>query len=67
MAYLTAALRASYDESHGTDVTAGMSFAMDLTPLIENADESITAYVQECCERFVQDVTDRLNRLQWSC
>jgi hypothetical protein len=55
---------ATYYASHSTDVATGMIFAMDLTPLIEGPDMSIRAYVREFTERFVQEVTGRLTRLQ---
>ena len=57
---------ATYYASHSTDVATGMIFAMDLTPLIEGSDTSIRAYVREFTERFVQEVTGRLMRLQES-
>jgi LmbE family N-acetylglucosaminyl deacetylase len=57
---------ATYYASHSTDVATGMIFAMDLTPLIEGPDVSIRAYVREFTERFVQEVTGRLVRLQES-
>jgi hypothetical protein len=41
-----------------------MVFAMDLTPLIEDPDKGVQAYVQEFTERFVQEVEERLTRLQ---
>jgi LmbE family N-acetylglucosaminyl deacetylase len=53
---------ATYFESHGVDVTTGMSYAMDLTPLIIEPDKKIIPFVQEFIERFSQDVVDRLNR-----
>ena len=55
---------ATYHESHGTDVTTGMSFAMDLTPLIADPGRSIQSYVQEFTERFAQEVLTRVTRLQ---
>jgi LmbE family N-acetylglucosaminyl deacetylase len=54
---------ATYYASHATDVTTGMSFAMDLTPLIADPDVSPAAYVREYVDRFAQDITDRLTRL----
>ena len=54
---------ATYFESHGVDAFDGLSFAMDLTPLIANPDEDITAYIQMLIQRFMQDVTDRLERV----
>lgn len=55
---------ATYLESHGTDFTTGMVFAMDLTPLINDPEMDIQAYIQEFINRFEQDVQERLARLQ---
>ena len=57
---------ATYFESHGVDVTTGMSYAMDLTPLVLDPNKDITAFVEEFIQRFSQDVTDRLGRLRAS-
>ena len=54
---------ATYFESHGVDTLDGLSFAMDLTPLIGGPDDDITAYIQTLIQRFMQDVTDRLERV----
>jgi LmbE family N-acetylglucosaminyl deacetylase len=54
---------ATYFESHGVDETTGMSFAMDLTPLILHTDLDIESYVQEFIHRFSQDVTNRLSKV----
>jgi len=54
---------ATYFESHGVDVTLGLSYAMDLTPLILDPNKEITPFVQEHIARFAQDVADRLRRL----
>ena len=54
---------ATYFESHGVDETTGMSFAMDLTPLVLNTELDIEGFVQEFIHRFSQDVTSRLNRV----
>jgi LmbE family N-acetylglucosaminyl deacetylase len=54
---------ATYFESHGVDETTGMSFAMDLTPLVLNTELDIESFVQEFIHRFSQDVTSRLNRV----
>ncbi len=54
---------ATYFESHGVDVTTGLSFAMDLTPLIISPEKEINNFVQEHIQRFTQDVADRLTRL----
>jgi len=53
---------ATYFESHGVDVTLGMSYAMDLTPLVMNPGKDVVAYVQDFISRFSQDVTGRLQK-----
>jgi LmbE family N-acetylglucosaminyl deacetylase/predicted NBD/HSP70 family sugar kinase len=55
---------ATYYASHRVDVTTGMSFAMDLTPLIQEPGRNIEAYVQEFIARFARDVAAQLERLQ---
>ncbi len=47
---------ATYHATHATDVTTGLNFAMDLTPLIEDPTKDIVAYVEGFIERFAQDV-----------
>jgi LmbE family N-acetylglucosaminyl deacetylase len=54
---------ATYFESHGVDMTTGMSYAMDLTPLIRAPLKDILPFVQEHIQRFAQDVADRLSRI----
>lgn len=53
---------ATYSESHGVDVAAGLSYAMDLTPLIEDEQMDIQAYVTSYIDRFAQDVAGRIQR-----
>lgn len=55
---------ATYFASHGTDVTTGLSFGMDLTPLIADPAKDPGAYVQEYIQRFAQEVADRLGKLR---
>jgi LmbE family N-acetylglucosaminyl deacetylase len=55
---------ATYFASHGTDVSTGMIYAQDLTPLIEDPDKDIGRYVQGYVARFSQDVGQRLERMQ---
>ncbi len=55
---------ATYHAPFETDMATGMAFAMDLTPLVQDASRSVQAYVRECADHFVQDVTDRLRRMQ---
>jgi LmbE family N-acetylglucosaminyl deacetylase len=54
---------ATYFQSHGVDQTAGMSFAMDLTPLITDTGREVGTFVSELIQRFAQDVSERLKRL----
>jgi LmbE family N-acetylglucosaminyl deacetylase len=54
---------ATYFESHGVDLTLGLSYGMDLSPLIEDPDKDITAFVQEYIQHFAEEVSDRLKRL----
>jgi LmbE family N-acetylglucosaminyl deacetylase len=53
---------ATYFESHGTDTTQGLSFGMDLSPLIHNDQLDIATFIQEHIARFAQDVAARLER-----
>ena len=57
---------ATYLESHGVDFAKGLSFAMDLTPLIQSPEIEIIPYVQEHIQRFTDDVANRLTRLSLS-
>jgi len=54
---------ATYFESHGVDITTGLSYAMDLTPLIRSPEKEIIPFVQEHIQRFAHDVANRLTRL----
>ena len=54
---------ATYFEAHGTDVAKGLTFAMDLTPLMLEPQREIGEYIHEFLHRFTQEVADRLNRL----
>ena len=47
---------ATYFASHDVDDATGLSYAMDLTPLIENPDLDIQEYVQGFINRFSDDV-----------
>jgi len=47
---------ATYLESHGVDRASGLTFGMDLTPLVRNPDQDVAAYVQTHIDRFAQDV-----------
>jgi LmbE family N-acetylglucosaminyl deacetylase len=54
---------ATYYATHGTDVATGLTYGMDLTPLVNDPAKSPQAYLQEYFQRFTQDVTGRLDRL----
>ncbi len=54
---------ATYFESHGVDQTLGLSFGIDLTPLITDTTKDVTTFVQEHIQRFAADVSSRLSRL----
>ena len=54
---------ATYFESHGTDVVTGLSYAMDLTPLIKDPGLDLTEYLHGYLNRFWEEVTDRFDRL----
>jgi hypothetical protein len=54
---------ATYFESHGVDISSGLSYAMDLTPLITSPETEIISFVQEHIQRFAKDVADRLTRV----
>jgi LmbE family N-acetylglucosaminyl deacetylase len=51
---------ATYHMSHATDQFQGISWAMDLTPLVLNPELSIADYTRQHIERFQQDVAARL-------
>ena len=55
---------ATYFVSHGTDATTGLSFGMDLTPLIVDPAKDPGAYMQEVIQRFAQEVADRVGKLR---
>jgi LmbE family N-acetylglucosaminyl deacetylase len=54
---------ATYFASHGLDTTEGLSFGMDLTPLIADSQLEIASFVQAPIARFAKDVEDRLKRV----
>jgi LmbE family N-acetylglucosaminyl deacetylase len=54
---------ATYFASHGTDVESALSFAMDLTPLVENPELDVKEYVLGHIERMRADVDGRISKL----
>jgi hypothetical protein len=55
---------ATYYASHDTDIATGMTFAMDLTPLIRDPGKNVQTYVEQFLDRFAQEVRERLIKLQ---
>jgi LmbE family N-acetylglucosaminyl deacetylase len=53
---------ATYYESHGTDITTAMIYAMELTPLIKNPQLDILEYVTDYINRFYQEVSTKLRK-----
>ena len=54
---------ATYFESHGVDDTTGLSYGMDMSPLIADTSMDVSAFVRSFIEQFAQDVAARLTRL----
>lgn len=54
---------ATYHQSHGTDATTGLTFAMDLTPLIEDTSKDVAAFAQEFIQHFADEVANRFKSL----
>jgi LmbE family N-acetylglucosaminyl deacetylase len=54
----------TYFASHGTDATTGLSFGMDLTPLMADRGLDPDVYVQNHIQRFAQEVADRIGKLR---
>jgi LmbE family N-acetylglucosaminyl deacetylase len=57
---------ATYFETHGVDATTGLSFAMDMTPLVLKDGPEPPAFTQDLIQHFAQDVTERIRRLNSS-
>ena len=55
---------ATYHTSHATDKTTGITFGMDLTPLIADDDKDVADYAQELIRRFASDVAVRIGQLR---
>ena len=51
---------ATYYASHGTDAESALTFAMDLTPLVEDANLPVAEYALKFIDRFRADVEKRL-------
>jgi len=54
---------ATYFESHGVDATTGLSYAMDMSPLMNDKTKDPVEFAQDFIQRFAQDVHDRIRRM----
>ena len=54
---------ATYFESHGVDDTTGMSYGMDMTPLMNDASLNPADFVSQFIQRFTAEVQERVNRI----
>ncbi len=54
---------ATYFESHGVDATTGLSYAMDMSPLMSDKTKNPVEFAQDFIQRFAQDVRDRIRRM----
>jgi LmbE family N-acetylglucosaminyl deacetylase len=54
---------ATFFESHGVDFASGLSFALDLTPLMNDASVHPSHYINEFIHRFERDVMNRIFRM----
>ena len=53
---------ATYFASHGVDTSTGLSYAMDLSPLIHDPSLDISVFVAAHIQRFSEEVVDRLEK-----
>ncbi len=54
---------ATYFETHGVDITEGLSYAMDMSELINDDKLDPQGFVKELIQQFTQDVVERISRL----
>jgi LmbE family N-acetylglucosaminyl deacetylase len=54
---------ATYHQAHSLDATEALTFAMDLTPLVQSDTLDPLGYARAYIERFSAEVTDRVRRL----
>jgi len=54
---------ATYHQSHESDASTALTFAMDLTPLVKDRSLDVRAYAQAFIDRFGAEVASRLSRL----
>jgi len=54
---------ATYFESHGVDQTLGLSYGMDMTPLMNDTSLKPSEFVYGFIQRFARDVQERINKM----
>jgi len=54
---------ATYFGTHSADSVQGLSYGMDLTPLISERETDIAAYIHGYIQRFAEDVDKRIDNL----
>jgi len=54
---------ATYFEAHGVDEMTGLSYGMDMTPLMNDANLSPAEFVEQFIQRFALDVRERVSRI----
>ena len=57
------AAHATFNESHATDKMAGITWAMDLTPLIQDGAPDVEKFVTDAIAQFQSDVVRRIRSL----
>src|SRR5271157_4552791 len=55
---------ATFLAAHDTDTATGLSFAMDLTPLVSDPALDISTFVQEYINHFALDVAERVKKFK---
>lgn len=55
---------ATYLESHATDISTGIIFAMDLTPLITDTKKDVCEFVKSYIDRFTNEVFSTFKKLR---
>jgi len=54
---------ATYFESHGVDATLGLSYGMDMTPLMNDTSLDPAGFVGQFIQRFANEVHERVSRI----
>ena len=55
---------ATYFESHGVDATTGLSYGMDMTPLMIDPSLTPAAFAAQFIQRFANEVQERVSRMR---